>query len=145
MNSQTVIDKQAIKDLQVAYSLTIDSGRYEDLDEVFTPDVVADYGHAGRHQGIASIQDACRVALDSLDGVQHLNGNHWAEIDDDRASAGCYFTVHQFRKDTPGGDHYRMGGRYDDELVRTADGWRITRRSLVVLWADGNPDVRFVR
>ena len=143
MDAQTVIDKQAIKDLQVAYSLAIDSAEYHKLAEVFVPDVVADYGHAGQHQGIASVQQACRDALDPLDGVQHLNGNHWAEIDGDRATAGCYFTVHQFRQGTPGGEHYRMGGRYDDDLLRTADGWRITKRSLVILWADGNPDVRF--
>ncbi|MGI9596771.1 MAG: nuclear transport factor 2 family protein [Acidimicrobiales bacterium] len=145
MNVQDVIDKQAIKDLQIAYSMAIDGGRYDDLDQVFTADVIADYGHAGQHRGVGPIKEACRTALDPLTAAQHQNGNHWAEIDGDRAAAGCYFTVTQHKEGTPGGELFRMGGRYDDELVRTATGWRISRRTLTVLWSDGNPDVRFAR
>ena len=145
MDYQDVIDKQAIMDLQVRYSMAIDSGRYDELDHVFTPDVIADYGHAGQHQGVETIKEACRVALDPLTSAQHQNGNHWAEIDGDTATAGCYFTVHQHLEGTPGGEHFSMGGRYDDELVRTAGGWRITKRTLTVLWSDGNPAVRFNR
>ena len=36
-----------------------------------------------------------------------------------------------------GGNTYEMGGTYRDELVRTADGWRIARRVLDVAWRDG--------
>ncbi|MGI9595482.1 MAG: nuclear transport factor 2 family protein [Acidimicrobiales bacterium] len=148
-----VIDCQAIRDLQVAYSMAIDDGRYDELDRIFTADVVADYGHAGQHRGVETIKAACRTALEPLTSSQHQNGNHWAEIDGDRATAGCYFTVTQHKQGTPGGDLFRMGGRYDDELVRNetgtaADrqaGWRIAKRTLTVLWSDGNPDVRFVR
>jgi len=50
---QNVIDKQAIRDLQVYYSMSIDSGAYDNLDNVFMPEVVSDYGHAGTHQGVA--------------------------------------------------------------------------------------------
>ena len=34
-----------------------------------------------------------------------------------------------------------MAGVYDDELRRTADGWRIVHRTLTVTWTDGNPAV----
>ena len=53
---QTVIDKQAIHDLQVFYSMSIDSGDYDNLDEVFTEDIVSDYGHAGRHTSVDEIK-----------------------------------------------------------------------------------------
>ena len=42
------IDRQTIADLQNRYAYAIDAGRYDDLDGVFTPDAVADYGPAGR-------------------------------------------------------------------------------------------------
>jgi ketosteroid isomerase-like protein len=142
---QTVIDKQAIHDLQVFYSMSIDSGDYDNLDDVFTPDVVSDYDHAGTHVGIEEIKDACRIALDSLTSAQHTNGNHWAEIDGDTARAGSYFTVHMYGEGTPGGEHFQMGGKYEDQLLRTRQGWRICRRSMRVLWSDGNRDVRFDR
>ena len=145
MDIHTVIDKQAIKDLQVHYSMSMDAGEYDKLDDVFIPDVIADYGHAGQHQGVETIKGACANALDVLDTAQHTNGNHWAEIDGDSATAGCYFTVHMYMEGTPGGDHYEMGGRYDDDLIRTAAGWRITRRTLTILWSEGNDQVRFKR
>jgi hypothetical protein len=34
--------------------------------------------------------------------------------------------------------NYVIAGRYEDELVRTADGWRVSFRRLVVVWTDGN-------
>ena len=60
-------DKQAIRDLQSEYSFAIDAGEYDRLDDVFTPDAVADYGRAGFVEGVAAIKDTCRGALDPLD------------------------------------------------------------------------------
>jgi hypothetical protein len=144
-NDHDLADKQAIRDLQSAYSYAIDSGAYDKLDNIFTADAVGDYGRAGLVHGVAAIKDTCRNALDPLTAAQHINTNHQAEITGDTASASCYLVVHQYRDNTPGGDHLEMGGRYDDELVRTENGWRITRRKLTLLWTTGNPDVRWKR
>ena len=112
---------------------------------MFTADAVADYGPAGRAEGVEAIKATCRHALQPLTAAQHINTNHWAIVDGDVARAGCYLHVHQYRESTPGGDHLEMGGRYEDELMRTSDGWRITLRTLVILWSQGNPDVRWKR
>lgn len=144
MDTQTLLDKQAIHDLQTLYSVSIDNGHYDRLDDVFTPDGTVDYAHAGAHVGVDAIKATCRQALEPLTSAHHQNGNHWAEIDGDTARAGCYFTVHMMRDGTDGGDTFSMGGAYVDDLVRQADGWRITRRALTVSWREGNPAVRFV-
>jgi hypothetical protein len=140
---QTVMDRLEIYDLQTRYSMAIDAGCYDDLDDLFLPDVVADYGALGELRGVEAVKDACRDALEPLTVAQHVNANHWADLDGDTARAGCYFRVHQHREGTPGGEHFAMGGRYDDDVVRTPDGWRIARRTLRVLWAEGNPEVRW--
>jgi hypothetical protein len=142
MDIQTVIDKQAIHDLQVRYSWALDRNDYDDLDYVFTPDVVADYAHAGQHTNVEQVKQACHDALVELDSSHHQNGNHWADIDGDSATAGCYFRVHLFRSNAPGGDYLRMGGRYEDKVMRTAEGWRIYHRSISIDWSEGNPNVR---
>lgn len=142
---QNLIDKQKIHDLQVFYARSIDSGAYDNLDEVFTPDIVSDYGHAGSHHSVEEIKAACRLALEPLTSAQHLNGNHWAEIDGDTARAGCHFAVHMYREGIPGGEHFAMGGEYEDQLVRTVDGWRISHRNMRLLWSEGNRAVRFDR
>jgi len=145
MNLETLVATRQIHDLQVTYSMALDARRYDDLDDVFVPDVAADYGHAGQLRGVSEVKDACRIALDPLTSSQHHNGNHWARVDGDTAQAGCTFISSLRRDGTAGGDLYQMGGRYDDELVRTPGGWRISKRTLTVLWAEGNPRVRFDR
>jgi len=142
MDLQTLADKQSIHDLQVAYSRALDRGDFDALDEVFTPDVVANYAHAGQHTNCDQVKQACHDALVELDTSHHQNGNHWADIDGDEATAGCYFRVHLHRADQPGGDYYRMGGRYDDKVRRTSDGWRIYHRTITIDWAEGNPGIR---
>lgn len=142
MDVQTLLDKQAIHDLQVRYSRALDRHDFDDLDHVFTADVIADYAHAGQHTNIAQVKQACNDALVELDSSHHQNGNHWADVDGDTASAGCYFRVHLFREDAPGGDSYRMGGRYEDRLIRTPAGWRITHRSITIDWREGNSQIR---
>jgi hypothetical protein len=72
-----------------------------------------------------------------------MNTNQWAEIDGDLAQAGCYFMVHMHKEGVTGGEHFEMGGRYDDELVRAAGGWQFSKRTITILWSDGNPKVRW--
>ena len=36
---------------------------------------------------------------------------------------------------------FRGAGRYDDQLIRTDEGWKISRREQTVLWVDGNSAV----
>lgn len=142
MDLQTLSDKQTIHDLQVAYSRALDSGDFDQLDHVFTADVVADYAHAGQHTNREQVKQACHDALVELDSSHHQNGNHWAEISGDEALAGCYFRVHLHRAGQPDGDYYRMGGRYDDKLRRTEAGWRIYHRTITIDWSEGNPNIR---
>ena len=44
--------------------------------------------------------------------------------------------------DTPGGDLHEMGGVYDDQLVLTDSGWRITERKIAIKWSKGNTLIR---
>ncbi len=135
--------KQQIRELQDAYSLAMDSGKYEYFEKIFLPDIEADYGPAGIGTGLDSLKDICRSALEPLDSVQHMNGNHWARINGPEAEAGCYFRVHMTREGVSGGTQFEMGGKYTDQLIRTHDGWRIATRKITLLWSSGNPEVRF--
>ena len=53
------------------------------------------------------------------------------------ATADCYLISQHIR----GADHYFLGGRYHDRLVRTPDGWRIAHRTLQKMWTEGSRDV----
>ena len=67
--------------------------------------------------------------------------NHQVRVDGDTAGCRCYLVGQHVKKGTQGGDNFIMAGVYEDELARTADGWRITHRTLTIHWTDGNPAV----
>jgi hypothetical protein len=140
--NQEIPDKQHIRELQNRYSYAIDSGHYDNLDTMFTPNATYHFV-TGSTDNIEALKKTIQDALQSLTSSQHINGNQWAEIEGDRATAGCYFTVHMFKEGVVDGEHFEMGGRYDDELVRTSEGWRFSKRAITILWSEGNAKVRW--
>ena len=132
-------DRQALVDLTVAYSYALDDRRFDDLDDVFLPDATAELGWL--LEGRDAIKDRIRDALVPLDASQHLVATHQVRLDGGRATGRCYLQAQHVRTGTDGGPLFMVGGRYDDRYLRTADGWRIAHRALIVLWTDGNPAV----
>jgi SnoaL-like domain len=132
-------DRQMLVDLTIAYSYALDDRRFDDLDDVFLPDATAELGW--RLDGRDAIKDRIRDALVPLDASHHLVATHQVELSGDRAAGRCYLHAQHVRIGVDGGSLFMIGGRYEDRYVRTADGWRIAHRALVVLWTDGNPAV----
>ena len=107
---------------------------------MFAPDATADL--RGVH---CDDQDAIIARISGgvgrLDATQHLVANHQVRVDGDTATHRCHLQSQHVKRGTPGGDNYLIGGIYDDRLARTPDGWRITYRTLIEVWTDGNPAV----
>lgn len=129
-------DEAAIVRLTHAYCWALDTGEWDALDDVFTRDATAHLG--GDQRGIDEIKQRVSTALGPLDDSQHIVATHQIAIDGDRATSRCYLHAQHVRRDAVGGPHYVVAGRYEDELVRTDRGWRISDRRLVVMWTDGN-------
>lgn len=132
-------DRQAIVDLTIAYAWALDMREFELLRNIFLPEATALL--VDERTGVDSIIERVRSALEPLDASHHLIGNHQVTVDGDRATCRCYLQAQHVREGTQGGSNYIFAGRYEDELVRTAAGWRIARRTLVRVWSDGNPAV----
>lgn len=134
-------DRLAIADLLALYCTALDTKDWPLLEQVFTPDAVCDYGATGGPHGLAEITETISRTLAATDSTQHLIGNVTAEVSGDTAVASAYLQAQHVRSGAEGGQTYLIGGRYDDELARTADGWRITRRTLTRMWSTGNRGV----
>jgi 3-phenylpropionate/cinnamic acid dioxygenase small subunit len=76
-----------------------------------------------------------------MDETQHLISNHQINVQGDTATCRCYLQAQHVRKAAHGGPNFIIAGRYEDQLTRTSEGWRISFRRLVVMWTDGNPAV----
>ncbi|MDG2303509.1 MAG: nuclear transport factor 2 family protein [Candidatus Binatia bacterium] len=139
MSDENLRDRLAIQDLLVRYGTSLDAKNWERLATCFLPDAVADYGTLGDHKGYDKIEKICRNALEPLDGSQHFISNFEITVDGDVAKSCCYLMAQHIRKSAPGGPHFILAGVYRDDLVRTSDGWRISRRELATTWTEGNP------
>lgn len=135
MSLQMLLDERAIEQLYVRYCEIVDGKTFDALDELFTPDATGDYTQA-LGPGVISPDRASLIAsmhanlgpASNCGPTHHNVGNFRIAIDGDRARAKVhYYAEHLGQGDYPG-ELYSMWGQYDDELVRTDEGWRIAKR-----------------
>ena len=136
---QMLVDRAAIVDITHRYCWALDTKDWAVLDTVFTPDATADLtvDLVGREQILQRIKNA----LTPMDDTQHMVANHQIILDGDSATCRCYLQAQHVRKAAHGGPNFIIAGRYEDQLQRTSEGWRIVFRRLVVMWTEGNPAV----
>jgi len=125
-------DRQALQNLAIEYANAIDGREWDRLDRVFTADAHIDYTAMG---GIAGSYPEVRAwlpkALRFFKSYMHFVGNFQYTIDGDRAR-GQVACVNPMV--LPGlipalPRTMVLGLWYEDEYVRTGEGWRISRRS----------------
>jgi ketosteroid isomerase-like protein len=135
---QTLLDERDIVAVAHRYCRALDTKDWDSLRDVFLPDATADMASKSTLVGVDAIIGRINAALEHLDDSQHLVGNHEVTVAGDTATHRCYLQAQHVRTAAVGGPNYIVAGRYEDELVRTADGWRISYRRLVVMWTEGN-------
>ena len=122
-----ISDRLEIQQLLVDYSTAIDQRRFDDLDRVFTPDAYIDYRAMGGIDGAyPDVKAWLAQVLPNFPAYAHLIGNFSIQLSGDTASSRtlCLNPM------VLGGEGKILfcGLWYDDEFVRTTDGWRMTRR-----------------
>jgi 3-phenylpropionate/cinnamic acid dioxygenase small subunit len=139
-SAQDIGDRLDIEDVLTRYAWSIDTASWDGLDEVFTPDAFIDYTSAGGIKGnYPEIKEWLSTVLPFFAAYQHLVTNKDIRIDGDTATSRCQFYNPMVQKADDGGTSmFFVGGEYRDQLVRTADGWRIKERIEHSVWTDGN-------
>jgi 3-phenylpropionate/cinnamic acid dioxygenase small subunit len=140
----TADDEREITALTIRYAWALDSRDYEDLRNVFLSDATARLGR--ECNGVDDIVVRVTQALDPLDVSQHLVANQQARVNPDgvTGTCRCYFQAQHVRRAAAvdgASPNFIIAGRYLDRVERTADGWRIRRRELMVDWTEGNSAV----
>lgn len=135
---QMLLDEREIHQVALRYCRALDTKNWALLDDVFVADATGQLGSPTTLVGREAIRERIRTALQHLDDSQHLVGNHEIAVDGDTATHRCYLQAQHIRAAADGGPNYIVAGRYEDQLARTDDGWRITHRTLTVMWTEGN-------
>lgn len=125
-----LVDRTKIRDLTARYNRCFDDGDAEGFAATFTEDGVMEVVGGFETRGRAALAEMCRR---TPYGVVHVTVDATVEVDGDRAVQDVTIMVLQRPKPDAGRDEKRTtlerSGRYHDELVRTSEGWRFTRRS----------------
>lgn len=119
-------DRQDIADVLVRYGTGIDQRDWPLFRTVFTDDCELDYGEIGTWHGVDAVVAFMEAAHDMAGYTLHRITNQAAVVDGDRATARAYVDAVIMSRDNTSG--VNAAGFYDDELVRTDSGWRISRR-----------------
>ena len=128
LSIEEISDRLEIQQLLIAYSTAIDSRRFDDLDQVFPADAYIDYRAMGGVDGrYPEVKAWLSEVLPNFPAYAHMLGNFDVRIDGDTATSRTLC----FNPMVLGGAEGQVlfcGLWYDDEFVRTAEGWRMTKR-----------------
>ncbi len=139
MDLQEISDRLEIEAALIRYTRAIDSGDWDRLDEVFTPDAAIDYTSTG---GIAASYPEIKAWLAEMLPLfprrMHTLGQVDSRIDGDTAAVAAYFHNPMGLPQDEGPDHLvEFGGIYHHDFVRTPDGWRSSRLFEELVWKRG--------
>jgi SnoaL-like domain len=147
---QEISDRMEIEGVLIRYTRGIDTGEWDLLDTVFTPDAEIDYTESG---GIADTYPSVKSWLaEVLPAFFPKRMHSLAQVaitfpedgrSGDEAVATAYFhnpmpmTVSDGEGGQGGERVVEFGGLYHHTLVRTPDGWRSRKLHEEIVWKRG--------
>jgi hypothetical protein len=134
-------DRLLIRELIDRYSYAVNERDWSAFDSCFTDDAVWDVGKPFDFiaQGRTSIVEVGRTKISEQDFVIQTPHAIVIWLDGDRARA--HSTVTEVVSAAGGATGIQMFGTYSDELVRSGDGWRFSRRVYRVTIVNLSPPV----
>ncbi|OXM68477.1 nuclear transport factor 2 family protein [Amycolatopsis vastitatis] len=142
----TLADRAELVELLGRYADIADLKEYTELPGlVFADPVTLDFeAVAGIPPMTTPLRDyveVLRASFAPFTATHHVISGHVIEIDDDTAKIHAHVRAEHWVPDTlaDGGPHrWLVAGFYDNEAVRTADGWRLSRVKLTSTYQE-NP------
>lgn len=144
-----LLDRHAIAQVLHAYARNLDANEPARMGEVFTEDCTVDYYGEPTlvFHGLPALQERLTTRMATLTATFHGLSNILVELTGpDEATTRTYvYAWHRTKATTAANSmDFWVWGEYHDRFVRTALGWRVAHRKLVVFGHSGTPlDVRW--
>ena len=129
LSLEEISDRLELQHLLISYSEAIDRREFDELDEIFVDDAYIDYRDTGGIDGqYPQIKAWLAETLPTyFERNAHMLGLPSIKLAGDTATARTFcFNPMVLKGEKP--KVMQVGVWYDDEFVRTADGWRFSRR-----------------
>ena len=128
-------DRAEISDVLYRYSSAIDSFDNAGVRSTLADDIWAQYGNGEPVNGGDALAQWIDEATATIIWQHHLLNVYHVDVAGDGATALSYLTSYQVFKENPDAAIILVA-RYHDELRRTTAGWRISKRTMEVLWGE---------
>jgi ketosteroid isomerase-like protein len=135
---QDLLDRDALRRLVERYATAVDHRDVEGAAGCFVPEGRLRVGDDEPLEGRAAIVSALG-RLSRYEVTAHLLGHSNHVVDGDRATGESWCRAHHVYEDAGVRRDRVMAIRYLDGYVRSAEGWRIEHRHLVVEWLEDRP------
>ena len=122
-------DRLAVADVMIRYATCVDARDLDRYATCFTDDVEVTGFSGGPITGLANYLPWVGSALKRFSQTHHMLGNQVVEIDGDHAHLRTYVTATHVLADDAD-TLLVLWANYDDRLIRTPDGWKITHHRL---------------
>ncbi len=128
-------DREVIKSLYDRYAYGVDSIDMDLVRSVFHPDcVVVGTMEEG---SLDDYLDGLADGLAAYEASMHFKGNQYVELDGDEAFVETWVLGYHMEAAGSPIDHLVLGLRYQDDLIRVDDDWKIIRRQASRQWHTG--------
>lgn len=137
MKLQDVSDKMEINELLARYCHALDQKDWVTFRNIFAPDADMDFSAFGGPRGsVSDLEAFLAPILAGLAGSQHIVSTVMIDLAGDVAKARSAAIVPMTTVTADGKESTSISGLwYEDDLVRSPDGWRIQSRKQVRGWA----------
>jgi ketosteroid isomerase-like protein len=129
-NENNVADRIALQDVMLKYAAGVDERDFDLYASCFLENVeVVDFGEGpinGRDEWVEYVKGA----LDNYGPTQHMLGPQLATIDGDNAHCRTDVQALHYLKQ-PEGEILTLWATYETDMIRTNEGWKISRHRLV--------------
>ena len=140
---QTLQDRTDIADVLYRYSSAVDSFDNAGVRSALADDIWAQYGNADPVEGGDKLAAWIAEATATVIWQHHLLNVYHVRVDGDQAKTLSYLTSYQVFEENPDAAIILVA-RYHDELKRTPDGWKISKRVMELLWGESKADDGFL-
>lgn len=132
-----LVDRALISDLLIEFARALDERDWDAYAATYAVDGELAISPTIAHHGRDGMAEFVAGSLSSYPGgTHHLSTNHAITIDGDHATTRSYLVAaHIFEPPR----HADGAGWYDCTLVRTDEGWRLTKVTLTIRYVSGEP------
>lgn len=141
----TLNDRAELIELISRYADIADLKEFDALPrKVFTDELTMDFesvtGMPEMTIPLDTYVDALRTSFAPFKATHHAITGHVVDIDGDTAKIHAHVRAEHWLPD--GGSPWLVVGFYDDEAVRTPDGWRLNRVKLTAIHQENQPQLQ---